>query len=414
MDPDNNTRADIPIDAVTYETYQWKPGTPELFSRAEVMRQTGAYEAAVPARIANWSPRLTSEDAADIEDATRRLVDFDTHSQRILGPEHTALGPMSAILLRTESASSSQIEQLTASAKQIALAEIADTRKPNARTVVGNVRAMEAALAQATLFNEASVLAIHETLMRHQEGFAPDQAGTFRREQVWIGPGGAGPLRATFVPPHHKHVAGCMADLIGFITREDLPVLAQAAVAHAQFETIHPFTDGNGRTGRAIVHTIVKNKALINSTIIPLSGGLLTQLEDYFSALDAFRSGDAAPIIRAFAQAARFAVASGTELVDNLHLELQKSREALAGVRKDSVAWRALPVFIGQPVMNAAFLMNVLAVNEVTALRALNTLSERGVITELTGRARNRIWQHRGILGVLDDYAAMIRRQARH
>ncbi|MFF1832412.1 hypothetical protein [Paenarthrobacter sp. NPDC058040] len=123
-----------------------------LYSRAEVDRQAGPYQASVTASIADWTPHISGEDSADIEDATRQLVAFDKHAQRTLGTNNPALGPMTAILLRTESASSSQIEQLTTSAQQLALAEIGERteieegNKANALTVIGNVRDMEAAL----------------------------------------------------------------------------------------------------------------------------------------------------------------------------------------------------------------------------------------------------------------------------
>ena len=153
------------------------------------------------APIAHWSPQVPSEDAADVEDATRQLVAFDEHARRTLGTDNPALGPMTAILLRTESASSSQIEQLTTSAKQLALAEIDEGDKANALTVIGNVRAMEAALALSDEISEDSILQMHHALLRHQSGLE-QEAGVYRQEQVWIGPGNAGPRHAEFIGPH--------------------------------------------------------------------------------------------------------------------------------------------------------------------------------------------------------------------
>jgi len=385
-----------------------------MHSRAEVERQTGPYRAAVAAAIADWSPRVVSEDLADIEDATRRLVEFDRHAQRRLGSDNPALGPMTAILLRTESASSSQIEQLTTSAKQLALAEIHEGDKANALTVIGNVRAMEAALRLAGDISEGSILAMHRALMLHQRGFDPADAGRFREEQVWIGPGEAGPRVADFVAPHHERIPEAIADLVRFARREDVPVLVQVAVAHAQFETIHPFPDGNGRTGRALAQSILRNKGLVGSTAVPVSAGLLVEVDRYFAALGSFRSGDAAPIVREFAKASRIAATTGTRLVDDLVAQLDDSRARLRGLRSDAAAWKVLPVLVGQPAVNTRYLMSELGIGEMAALRALGALTERGVLAETTGRTRGRIWQHRGILGVLDDYAAEIRRMSAH
>lgn len=402
----------IAVGAISFETLDWKPRAPEIYSRAEVDRQTGPYQASVTASIAGWKPGISSEDSADIEDATRQLVEFDQHAQRTLGTDNPALGPMTAILLRTESASSSQIEQLTTSAKQLALAEIDEGSKVNALTVVGNVRAMEAALELADDISETSILAMHKALMLHQVGFSPEGAGRFRDEQVWIGPGQAGPRTAEFVAPHHTRIHDAIRDLVAFIGRQDIPILAQVAVSHAQFETIHPFPDGNGRTGRALAQSILRNKGLVGSTAVPISAGLLVNTGRYFAALGSFRQGDAGPIIREFAMASRIAAATGSRLVDDLVVQLEESRAKMTGLRADAAAWKVLPGLIGQPVVNTRYLITELGFGEMTALRALDALTERGVLSETSGRDRKRVWQHPGVLEVLDAYAAGIRRMS--
>ena len=408
---ERNSSPKVGCPPVGFDTLTWTPRARQLHSRAELKRQTGSYQASVPASIAQWTPELSAADSADIEDATRRLVEFDHHANATLTSGNAAFPPMVAILLRTESASSSQIEQLTASAGQIALAEISRSDRSNAQTIVGNVRAMEAALTIGDAISEQTVLDIHQALMSHQQGFNPSEAGSYRREQVWIGAGVAGPRGADFVPPHHDRIAEAMSDLMRFIERDDLPVLVQAATAHAQFETIHPFVDGNGRTGRALVHSILRLKEVITHTAVPLSAGLLAALDGYFDALGSFRNGDAGPIIRQFAQAARSAAKSGTQLVDDLLAALELGRLQLEGVRSDAAAWRALPLFTGQPIVDLSYLTRTLDIPEMSALRALRTLVERGVIEEVTGRQRGRLWKHPGILQVLDDYAQGVRRK---
>lgn len=382
-----------------------------MYSRAEVDRQTGPYLGTITALLRQWSPAISGAVLADVEDATRQLVSFDQHAQRNLGTDNPALGPMTAILLRTESASSSQIEQLTTSAKQLALAEIGEDGRANALTVIGNVRAMEAALKLSAHIEEPSILAMHRELMIHQGGFPREQAGQYRREAVWIGAGDAGPRVAEFVAPRHDHIPGAMSDLIGFIKRQDVPVLVQVAVAHAQFETIHPFPDGNGRTGRALAQSMLRNKGLVASTAVPISAGLLASTERYFSALTAYREGDAGPIVQEFASASRIAATTGTQLVDDLAAQLEDSAMKMSGLRSDAAAWSILPALIGQPAVNTRYLSDRHGLSEMTALRALNALTERQVLTESTGKGRNRVWQHRGILEVLDTYAEQIRRR---
>ncbi|GGI39210.1 Fic family protein [Cnuibacter physcomitrellae] len=403
---------DVPVPALEYETHHWRPQHPALFSRAEVTRQTGDYRSAVPQRIAAWVPALPADLTADVVDASAALMSFDAHTVSALGAEDPTLGPMASILLRTESASSSQIEQLTVSARQLALAELDQSERTNARAVVGNVRAMEAALRLSDVLDAASILAMQRELLLAQPGYE-EHAGVFRDELVWIGNRDtAGPRGAEFIAPQHPLIGPAIEDMLDFAARDDLPALVQIAVAHAQFETIHPFVDGNGRTGRALAQAMLRSKGLAAHATVPLSAGLLTDAEGYFGDLQAYRAGDAGPIIHRFAAAARYAAATGRVLVDDLRRELELSRSQLEGLRSQAAAWRVLPTLIGQPVVNARYLQATLGLSEMTALRALTALTERGVLVERTGRARNRIWQHPGILDVLDSYAAAIRRAA--
>jgi Fic family protein len=100
------------------------------------------------------------------------------------------------------------------------------------------------------------------------------------------------------------------------VKRHDIPMLVQVAVAHAQFETIHPFRDGNGRTGRARAQSILRNKGLVDSMAVPISAGLIVDVPRYFESLSSFREGDAGPIIRDFSGASRIAATTGRQLVD--------------------------------------------------------------------------------------------------
>jgi Fic family protein len=229
---------------------------------------------------------------------------------------------------------------------------------------------------------------------------------------VWIGRDNAGPIGADFVAPHHDRIPGAVQDIVDFADRDDLPVLLQVAAAHAQFETIHPFVDGNGRTGRALAQAMLRSKGLVKHITVPISAGLLTDTSTYFDALSAFRKGDAGPIVHRFADASRFAATSGKILIDDLAVQLAESRDRLTGVRAHAAVWKVLPRLVGQPVVNAKYLTTELGMNEVTAQRALELLVSRQVLTERTGLRRNRIWQHTGILTVLDNYAATIRRTA--
>jgi hypothetical protein len=130
----------------------------------------------------------------------------------------------------------------------------------------------------------------------------------------------------------------------------------------------------------------------------------------YFSALTAYRAGDAGPIVEQFSAASRYAALSGKRLVDDLAAEQVSARQRLGNLRKQAGAWKVLPHLIGQPVVNTAYLRDQLGMNAMTAGRALDQLTDAGVLREATGLRRNRVWQQPEILSILDEYAASIRR----
>lgn len=267
---------------------------------------------------------------------------------------------------------------------------------------MANVRAMQAAIALADRLDLDAVLAMHAALMEHDRHHQP---GQLRQEQVWIGGTNYGPHQADFVAPHHTHVPHLMSDLIAFIHRDDLPVLVHAALAHAQFETIHPFTDGNGRTGRALIHAMLRGKGLTRNVTVPVSAGLLATVDAYFAALTRYRQGDAEAIIQLMCEASFTAVANGRQLVADLHSIRDRWREVIH-VRRDAAAWRLAELLLRQPVIDAATAQRELEATSANVHRALRQLTDAGVITEFSGRQRARLWQAGEILSVLDDFAA--------
>jgi len=390
-----------PLAAVGYEAYPWERSATAVGSRRAIRNSAGPYRAAVPAPVADLRLTLSDEVLALADDAITAIARFDSTTG-------TIVAPFSSILLRTESASSSEVEHITSSAKQLALAEIGQASSENARLVASNVRAMEAALAFSIHLDEGSVLAMHEALLRDHD---PGITGGWRREQVWIGGGGVSPHSAEFVPPHHERVPALMTDLMDFVQRTDLPVLAQIAIAHAQFETIHPFPDGNGRTGRALVQGMLRGSRVTQDVTVPVSAGLLGDLGGYFGALDEYRRGDAAPIVRALAEASFAAVRNGHQLVE----ELQAARarwQTVVVARADSSAHRLKALLLRQPVVTNRVVSEQLGVSDVAAQTAIDRLVGAGVLTSAGGGVRYRRWQADEVLDALDAFGARAKRGA--
>jgi Fic family protein len=385
---------DHPWPAVDHETLPWAATSPYLdaFQRRRVARP---YEAAVPPSIAAAHPRVSARVAALTEEATLDVARFDSAMASLPVP-------MPTVLLRTESASSSQIEHLTTNARNLALASLGVPSRQNADLVAANVRAMTGALAAGDDVTAAGILAVHRALLAESE---PETAGRWRSEQVWVGASPISPHGADFVPPHHDRVPLLVDDLVAFAARDDVPALVLAAVVHAQFETIHPFTDGNGRTGRVLVHTVLRRRGLALHTTVPVSAGLLRDPESYFRALGAYRDGDLDPIVEQIASAAVAATANGRQLAAEVVAARARWRDAITA-RSDSAAWPLSDLLFSQPVVTAEYAARALGVSDRAARNAIEVLQEAGVLHSPSTGHRARVWQAAEVLAAMDAFSA--------
>ncbi|OCB46590.1 cell filamentation protein Fic [Mycobacterium vulneris] len=384
--------------AVGYETLIWGMPTEAGYGRQNVraaLRQSGDYQAAIPAEVENLEVSLPSRILADAEEASQEIARFDAE----LGDE---IAPFASVLLRSESAASSKIENLTASARAIAEAEtLGHSRRRNASVIVANTEAMQAAVALADRIDGTAILAMHAALMNASN---PDIAGRWRTEQVWIGGGDFGPRGADFIAPQHSRVPGAIDDLIRFAGRDDIPVLPQIAIAHAQFETIHPFPDGNGRAGRALIQAMLRNKRLTRQVTVPVSAGLLTDTDSYFQALTAYREGDPSPIVERLSAASILAVDNGRHLVSDLRTIRQFWASKITA-RRDSAVHRIADLLIKRPVINAKLVTRELNIPMSNVYRYLDPLIKAGIIVEFTDQSRNRAWRAPEVLAALDAFA---------
>lgn len=373
-----------------------------MASRRATRMVPSTYRAAIVPQIARVQLMLPTELMAQLDEATRLLTAFDAGGAG-------EVAPFAAVLLRSESAASSQIENLTSSARALAEAEIGVGSRANATAILANVRTMQAALDLAGRLDEASILGMHDALMAHQTHIQP---GQWRTEQVWVGGSPLHPGDAEFVPPVPTDVPGLMADLVAFLDRDDLPPLALGGLAHAQFETIHPFGDGNGRTGRALLHSVLLRTGAIRQVTVPISAGLLAMRDQYFAALMAYRDGDLGPILRCVAEAARSGVVVGEQLVGSLRVIRAEWTDRVQA-RADSSVHRVLDLLLRQPVVTARLLIDSLGVSGPTAHAALTRLTHAGILVESTGRRRDRVFRSPEVLRALDGYAAGLGRRAR-
>jgi len=253
-------------------------------------RRSCDYDAYVPDVLAGRRIALDGDTAADIADAERAIATLDAGAVTLADTEALA-----RILLRAECVASSRIEGLEVGARRLLRAEAAQElgEQPTDMTaieVLANINAMSSAIQGISPGNPITVdqlLAFHRTLLADTRLSA--HAGVIRNEQNWIGGSNYNPCSAAFIPPPPEYVPGLLEDLCRFGNDDTLPAVAQAAIAHAQFETIHPFVDGNGRTGRALIHLVLRRRGLATRTLLPISLVLATWANDYIVGLEATR-----------------------------------------------------------------------------------------------------------------------------
>lgn len=412
----NETRIDVTQTnglSLSWEDVTWEPTVPvQAMDRARLSAVGRPYRAAVPATIERMQFEIDSDVAARAEDARAAITRFDAELSALFDGE---FAPLSAVLLRTESASSSQIENITVGARALSLADVGLAKfGSNAKLVQANVEAMNRALELAGPLTPSHILAVHEALMHGQDRADP---GQFRDQQVWIGGTDYSPHGADFVPPLDSRIKKSIKDLCAFSRRTDLPLLAQAAIAHAQFETIHPFNDGNGRAGRALVHVMLRNGGATTRTTVPVSAGLLSDTDAYYNALTAYRNGDSNPIILEFSRAAFAAVRNGQQLATDLRM-LHDDWANNLRARRDAVAWRVLPFLLRQPSVTSKLVQDTFRVTQPAADNALRQLQEAGALAKPRtvhgeGRKRNVVWQATEVLEALDRFGERARRTSR-
>ncbi|MDQ3574971.1 MAG: Fic family protein [Actinomycetota bacterium] len=364
-------------------------------------RKPFRFHAFVPDPIGDWDEPLAGRAADAVARATGALGELQA-----AGAGHD-LEALAGPILRAEALGSSFIEGLRASNRRLALAAYEPLAADGtARAVLGNVRAVERAIAIGTesrRFRLTDLLDIHRVLL---EGTTEERhAGVVRTDQSWIGGRGTSPADASFVPPPPDRVPALLDDLVRFVGLDDLPAVAQAAIAHAQFETIHPFGDGNGRAGRCLIHVILRRRRLTPLFVPPVSVVLATRARRYIYGLVDFREGRIDDWIGLFADSVTTAAEATKRLWGQIDALLAQLLERAGSPRADSVARRIVLGLPAQPVVSADTAAARYGVTPTAARGALNRLQETGVLVPTrVGRRRDREWISDELFQLLDAF----------
>lgn len=377
-----------------WEQAFWQADVAEGVPRRD--RARGPYRRYVPDALAGYplvvDPAL-AQTSADVERGIRALN----------GAGGDALAAVSRFLLRSEAIASSQIEGLSPSPKQVALAELGHHEpvrgvSAQAALVANNMTVVREATTRLVELDRVTV----DDIVDLHRALLPDEPALhgLRERQNWIGGSSRHPLEADFVPPAAERVPDLMIDLVDYLNGSAHGPLVQAAVVHAQFETIHPFADGNGRVGRALIHTVLARRGVTTTAVLPISLVLATLSETYVAGLTGFRHGqvpgEAARVgigtwLETFLSAASVAVEQSRELVlsvDGLREEWTERVAASRGAqglrpapRAGSATSRILETLAEAPVLTATTVSRILGVSFPAASNALEELRQAEVLT---------------------------------
>ncbi|MCJ1715960.1 Fic family protein [Curtobacterium sp. VKM Ac-2922] len=361
-------------------------------SRAD--RLTTSIRVSIPPHIADIRYRPQWDHLPLLDRATDALRDLDqTHGER--------LAPLGGLLTRTEAVASSRIEDEHADLVDYARAVVGSRANDSASLMVAATTALrrmqdDAATGAVTT---ASLLRAHHDLLRDDPVDGHD-AGRWRTVQNWIG-GGRSPRLASYVPPPPELVPELMDDLLAFVARDDLHPVAQAAIAHAQFESIHPFTDGNGRIGRALIGAVLRRRGVTRSTTVPVATALVADRARYFDHLVRYRSGTVHDFV------ADLAVAIGTAC----------DEAALTALVLDERAASGDPLHVERAGNTDPLLTDVVLTEDqadafahaagTTTDGFVDPLVRTGRLRAVTTRRRNRAWL---VVDVADELDALAER----
>ena len=387
----------------------WQPDGGGM-NKAE--RMGGPYHPYLPDMLSSYEPMLSpscTRAVANAQEALRMLE----YSGSLIDTE-----PLARMMLRAEAVSSSRIEGLEIPAGRLLEYEELDRLGVEHRLdsteaqILGNLHMLVQGLESAGSDEPLSVETICNLNRALLAGTRPEsRGGVVRMEQNWIGGNRINPVGAAYVPPEPKDVPGLMEDLVSFVNRSELPPIAVAAIAHAQLETIHPFADGNGRAGRALIHLILKMGGATRTTVPPISLLLATDRERYIANLSSFRFTDGESErdvavngwVEYFANITCNACSRASEFERTL-LEIKETWRSKTSFRAGSAGSQLLDILLGTPAISIRTAQNLTGKSYPAARSAVNALVEAGILRQNTKNRKSGIFVAEDVVEAFNSY----------
>jgi Fic family protein len=384
------------------------PGNATGSTRAE--RTPCRFRAYIPDPLAVLELDLPASVAADLIDVEQQVRHLNENRPGLVNLE-----PLARFLLRAEAVASSNIEGLVLNVRRLARSEAAEREGVRvddavAKSVLGNIRALDEALrftASTSPVTVDDLRSIHTALLTGTRD--ETWAGVVRTEQNWVG--GVSPCSAAFVPPPSEHVPELLEDLAAYLSGDQHPALLQAALAHAQFETIHPFAEGNGRTGRALIQLVLRRRGIATHVLPPVSLVLAARANDYVAALDGTRSdGPATAGIRdwleLFLSATGRACRDAGQFAQDLAALEAQWRESLGRVRANSAADLLVVTLPSLPVFSVTAAAATIGRTFQATSDAVERLRRAGVVRQVNLGKRNRAFE---VVGLFETFTGFER-----
>ena len=381
----------------------------DMSSRAgRYQRQTTGYRAFIPAPLPPDPPiQLKGELQALLSQADRALGRLDGSVSTLPNPDLFVF-----MYVRKEAVLSSQIEGTQSSLQDLLAAEAdlfgPDTRPRDVNEVINYVRAMNHGLSRLDELpvSVRLIREIHERLLQSVRG-SRLTPGELRRSQNWIGPGGCTLMDATFVPPPPEIVPEALGALETFLHgSDDLPALVKIGLAHVQFETIHPFLDGNGRIGRLLITFLLTERGLLHKPVLYLSHYFKRHRQAYYEHLQAVRDhGDWEGWLAFFLRGVAEVSAEAANTARRILALREEHRMAItAGLgRAAGNGHKVLEALFDRPIVTVADIKSMTGTSYAAANKLVARLTELGILQEVTGYSRNRQFRYEPYVHLFSD-----------
>lgn len=380
-----------------------------LNAAAKRDRRSGPYRAYLPDFLESM-PSVDTTVAQEVAALEKKIRELSTD-------DASGLESLSRFLIHSEAVASSRIEGLVVGAKKLAIEELKETaphRHGKYSDVIRNIRALRHAIDE---YRDVPTIRFDDIIHLHELLVDNEELHGIRQSQNWIGGNSYHPLDAEYVPPPAEHLEKYLVDFVDYLNGAAHGALIQAALIHAQFETLHPFADGNGRIGRALIHLVLARRGLTPNALLPISVVLQTRPRAYVEGLSAFRSpteraGGINTWVKIFISACNVAVRQAEEFSLELN-ELRQSWRTMhedsirdgrsRAIRQDSASYRLRENLANIPVFTTASVKEELKCSAPAAINAIEQLADAGIIFPISITRDLRGWYQPDIFSLITD-----------